>query len=152
MTSRVERVVLSYLHNKKISQTEMNEEVLNEANILDKISQTLDDLYPPYINSKLRKLDISELLVASTRIVRHFGPSSESIFQKEISNLKNKILNAVGESATSKNSSLVQKYYDYFKTNPTSNPEDIEDYIRKDLIRDSRDTQKETLKYVNKSL
>jgi hypothetical protein len=72
--------------------------------------------------------------VASTRIVRHFGPSSESIFQKEISNLKNKILNAVGEAATSKNSSLVQKYYDYFKTNPTSNPEDIEDYNNLDEV------------------
>ena len=81
MSSRSERVVLAYLQNVRTSQNENTGEVLDDAKLRSTISEVLDDLYPPYINSKLRNLDTNTLMPASSRMVKHFGDSSEALFE-----------------------------------------------------------------------
>jgi hypothetical protein len=149
MSSRAKRVASLYL--KKSQTTDVNE-VMSDEEIKESISEALERLYPSYIQQELKNLDTSSLFPALTRIVKHFGDSSEKAFYNDANQIVNRLLKSLRDSVFDQNSSFRKKILDDLKKQQIEDPDLIDDLIRAEFKKYTIDTERQTKIFSNKPI
>lgn len=149
MSTRAKRIAIDYL---KKAQTPETSEGLSDKEITDSVSEALERLYVTYIQQKLKSLDVNVRFPALSRLVRHFGNSSEQAFYDDLNQLMNRFYRIVKDSALEMNSSLRKKIFDEIKKQKITDTNLIEDYIRSEFKHYMIDTERQTKIFINKPL
>lgn len=154
MDPRAYRVANIYIESVRTSQTETTERdvqlpILDETKLKGVIDESLLTYYRSYIEQWLRNLSFEELLVLSNYVVDQFNESKEDqkALIEELSNLKNRFLRSIREVALSPNNSITDTILTYFKSNPTSDEDAVEEYVKKFLIDIKNRTKRQVKKW-----
>ena len=113
MRDKAYKIALTYLaqvESPEDSQPAKNmKKTPDEYKKKELLIKSLEKNYPRIINSFLRQLDFQDLLLASQAVVSRYSDMDTPLkeFESNLSNLKNKFLNTVGEIALKEKDSLV---------------------------------------------
>ena len=158
MSSRALKVAFAYLEgNQKIALTEpgetpdedTEENFLSDQEVSDAAEEALETYFPAYLGQWMRSADLASLFTFMTYVVNQFN-SSDSPKQQlisELSSLENKILKSIDEVAKSENNSIRDTVENYFKTNPTTSAEEVEDYMKSFLLEIKNKTKRQIPKW-----
>lgn len=140
MYKRASRIVLKHLRDK-ISQTEesLTGELLTESEIEEAIQDALNTLYGSLINNWLRNQSIEFIFSKMYDLVLNFSEadSAQKLLDEELKNKKNDMIRIIENIAKSDKGSITDLTLNHFRANPTSNRDDISNFIRK-LLNDAK--------------